>query len=382
MMNQLHELDEAISQIVSPIPQINSSGASAPIAQQKKHVPSKSVRNKKKEEHKKHLNKKVVQNRLNPRLDAKRHISDDDLAAVLEECRRTAMQQPPREVEITVETPALHEVCKNTVQYLYNVGKVPACADGGADTDVANLEKVVIAQAATKVNLARRHNGKLINVSEADYTNRVEKRFTVLPKITNIYLEQIGYFEVDGQVFIPKSLPPLTFKKLSAGQFMTELSRNSPNGEERAIATLTPEYVPTYVRDGIVTDPITMISQGHGLIHWVPVNGIGDFRDLCVWYEDFISRCSRKASNILQNVTYGKGEGTVAQLVGSRYDERIHQMEIWCCKNIDQNTLQIGGLFSYGYKSKDKFHDEDLACVTDRIDIEGMYQRIQRCQKL
>lgn len=182
-MNPLRELDEAILQIA----QADSSEAQASNANQKKTaVPNKSVRNKKKEEHKKHLNKKVVQNRLNPRLDAKRHISDDDLAAVLEECRRTAMQPPPREVEIKVETPALHDICKNTIQYLYTVGKVQVCDAGGADADVTNVERVIVAQASAKVNLARRHNGKLVNVAESDYVNRVEKRFTVLPKIANV----------------------------------------------------------------------------------------------------------------------------------------------------------------------------------------------------
>lgn len=375
----MSELQDNAAQQVA---QIDSSGAQAPIADQKKtSVPSKSVRNKKKEDHKKHLNKKVVQNRLNPRLDAKRHISEDDLAEVLEECRRTAMQQPVREVQVTVDTPALSDLCRHTVQYLYNVGKVQVHPEG-SNVDIQNLKKVVVAQATAKVELARRHCGKTVNVSEVDYINRVEKRFTVLPKIMNAYVEQIGHFTLDGQMFVPKKLPPLTFKMLSAGQYMTTLSRSGPNGEERAVLTLANEHVATYVVNGVVNDALTAVAQGHGLVTWVPVSGIGDFRQLCEWYEDFISRCSRKAGNILQNVVFSKGEGTVAQLVGSRFCDRIQQLEIWCCKLLDQNTLQIGGLFQFGYESSDKYHDEAIACVTDRIDVEGMYQRIQRCQKL
>lgn len=380
MSTPLRELDEAISNMTQP----DSSGISGipNINSKKISVPSKSVRERKKEDHKRHLNKKVVQNRLNPRLDAKRHISEDDLAAVLEECRRTAMQQPVREFEVKVDTDALTETCKNTVQYLYTVGKVPACEHGGFNTDVANLKKVVVAQASTKISLARRHNGKLVNVADSDYSTRVEKRFNVLPKVLNVYLEQIGHLELDGQVFVPKKLPPLTFGRLAAGQYMTTMSQSSPDGEKRAIAAVPPEHVATYVVDDVVNDPMTMLNNGHGTLNFVPIDSIGDFHSLCTWYEEFTSRCSKKAGNMMQDVVFGKGEGTAAQLVGSRYDERIHQMEIWCVKKIDQNTLQIGGLFAYGFESDEKFHDEDLACITDRIDTEGMYQRIQRCQKL
>lgn len=362
----------------------DSSEESSSKAQQKKpSVPSKSAREKKKEQHKKFLNQKVVQNRLNPKLDAKRHISEDDLAAVLEECRRTVVQQPPRQVSVQIDTDALDATCKNTVQYLYNVGKVQAFAEGGADVDAQNLKKVVMAQAAAKIHIARRHNGKLVNVEDSDYVNRVEKRFTVLPKVLNVYIEQIGHFEVDGQVFIPSKQPPLAFKKLASNQYMTTITRNSPEGEFRAIITIAPENLGDYVNEaGVVSDPLTVFANGHGTITWVPTTSLGDFRDLCTWYEGFISRCSRKAGNILENVVYGKGEGTPALLVGSRYDARISQLEIWCAKKIDHNSLQIGGLFGYGYESTDAFHNEAIACITDRIDTEGMYQRIQRCQKL
>lgn len=368
-------------EVFEEYPQQNSSEGLPSTSQQRKSVPSKSVRNRKKEEHKKHLNKKVIQNRLNPRLDAKRHISEDDLAAVLEECRRTMIQQPPREVEVEIDTPALDEVCRNTVQYLYTVGKVQACAEGGAEVDSVNLKKVVVAQSMAKIHLARRFNGKLVNVEDSDYVNRVEKRFTVLPKVLNVYVEQVGHFEVDGQVFVPKKQSPLQFRRLARDQYLTALHRSSP-GDERALVTISPEFAGRYVTDGIVADPLTAVLNGHGVLHWVPSSSVGDFRTLCQWYEDFISRCSRKAGNILQNVIFSKGEGTAAQLVGSRYDERISQLEIWCAKKIDQNSLQIGGLFGFGFGSSDKFHDEELACITDRIDTEGMYQRIQRCQKL
>lgn len=51
----------------------------------KRRVPSKSVRLRKKEQHKAHLNVKVKKG-LNERLDEKRLIDEDDLAAVLGEC--------------------------------------------------------------------------------------------------------------------------------------------------------------------------------------------------------------------------------------------------------------------------------------------------------
>lgn len=373
-----------IGQALENIEALESSGTkSVPSQHTDKKLPSKSVRQKKKDSHKQHLNKKTFENKLKPRLDAKRYFPDDELAAVLEECRRTAMQQPAREVEIQVNTPSLTEMCQQTVDYLINVGKVQPSAEGAAH-DAQNLEKVVKAQATAKVHVARRTNGKLVDVHEVEYVNRIEKRFTVVPKVLNVYLEQIGHFEIDGQPFIPKSLPPLRFNRLAAGRLMTGLERNSPAGvREIAIAIINPENIAGYVENGrFVGDPIDMVTQRHGVLEWIRADSIDDFQQLCSWYEGFITRCTRKAGSLLQNVVYAKGEGTAAQLVGSRDDPRILQREVWCCKKLDQNTLQIGGLFGYGYGSADKFHDEDLSCVTDRIDTEGMFQRIQRCQKL
>lgn len=354
-----------------------SSGANAP--QARKSVPSKKVRQGKKDSHKKHLNAKTVENKIKPRLDAKRHFPEEDLAALLEECRRTAMQQPVREFEVQVETPALHELCVQTVNYLHTVGKV---APGTDDAD--NLEKVIKAQALTKIAIARRSNGKIVDVGEADYTSRVEKRFTVLPKVANLYLEQIGQFEDDGQLFVPKRLRPLRFSNLTHGRYLTSLTRNGPGGiREVAIATIQDGAAVNYVEGGMFTgDPFALVTNGHGSITWERIDSVGDFRALCEWYESFISKCGRKAGGLLQNVIFSKGEGTVAQLVGSRDDPQTMRREIWCNRKIDQNTLQIGGLFGYGYLSSDKYHDEDIATVHDGMDVEGMYQRIQRCQRL
>lgn len=373
MASLLPEMDLLNMNEVQP----NSSGANAP--QTRKPVPSKKVRQGKKESHKKHLNQKTVENKIKPRLDAKRHFPEEDLAALLEECRRTAMQQPVREIEVKVETPALRELCVQTVDYLHTVGKVAPGVD-----DVDNLEKVVKAQALTKIAIARRSNGKIVDVGEADYTSRIEKRFTVLPKIANIYLENIGQFECEGQVFVPKRLRPLRFSNLARGRYMTSMTRNSPEGvREVAIVTVEDNMAANYVTNGLFTgDPFTLVTNGHGSISWERIDSVGDFHALCVWYENFISKCGRKASGLLQNVVYTKGEGTVAQLVGSRDDPQTMRREIWCNRKIDQNTLQIGGLFGYGYLSSDKYHDEDIAVIHDGMDVEGMYQRIQRCQRL
>lgn len=358
-------------------PQSHSTGAHAP--QAKKSVPSKKVRQGKKDSHKKHLNQKTVENKIKPRLDAKRHFPEEDLAALLEECRRTAMQQPAREIEVQVETPALRELCVQTVNYLHTVGKV---APG--ENDVDNLEKVIKAQALTKIAIARRSNGKIVDVGESDYTSRIEKRFTVLPKVANIYLENIGQFEDEGQVFVPKRLRPLRFSNLARGRYLTSMTRNSPEGiREVAIATIREEAVANYVVNGQFTgDPFALMTSGQGTITWERIDSVGDFRTLCEWYENFISKCGRKAGGLLQNVIFAKGEGTVAQLVGSRDDPHTMRREIWCNRKIDQNTLQIGGLFGYGYLSSDKYHDEDIATIHDGMDVEGMYQRIQRCQRL
>lgn len=357
-----------------------SSGvAQAPQADRTKRVPSKNVRLKKKDAHKKLLNEKTMQNKVNPRLDAKRFFAEEDLAIVLEECRRTAMQQPPREFDVSIEGTSLTNVCAETVNYLSIVGKVLP-----RDGDAENLAKVVKAQAITKINLARRHNGKTVNVAELEYSNRVEKRFNVLPKILNVYLEQIGFCTVDGQTFIPKKKVAPSFETLGPGRYLTTLRRNSPQGELMGIATIAQAHLASYVENGVFVNEHLFVDNlnTHGTIEWVPTSSVGNFQSLCTWYEDFINRCSKRVASVLEHVTYGKGEGSVAQLVGSRDDERIQQREVWCNKLIDQNTLQIGGLFGYGYMSTDKFHDEDIATLSDRIDIEGMYQRIQRCQKL
>lgn len=275
---------------------------------------------------------------MKSRLDAKRHFPDEDLAAMLEECRRTAVQQPVREVEVQIETPALRELCVQTIDYLHTVGKVAPGVD-----DVDNLEKVVKAQALTKIAIARRSNGKIVDVGEADYTSRIEKRFTVLPKIANIYLENVGQFEHDGQTFVPKRLRPLRFMNLARGRFLTSMTRSSPGSvREVAIATVNEGAAAQYVTDGVFTgDPFAMVTNGHGFITWERIDSIGDFRTLCEWYENFISKCGRKASGLLQNVVYAKGEGTVTQLVGSRDDQQTMRREIWCNRKIDQNTLQI-----------------------------------------
>lgn len=378
----MQEVSNPLDQIADGI---QSTGAfCAPEQPEKKKLPSKSARSKKNISHTKHLNKKTLENKLKPKLDAKRYFPEEDLQLVLEECRRTVLQQPVREVEIKVNTPSLTKVCKETIDYLYNVGKVQPSEFGGHERDTVNLEKIVMAQAVAKVHAARRHNGKLVDTHEVEYINRIEKRFTVIPKVLNVYLEQIGQFEIEGQKFVPKSLPSLAFSRLAVGRFLTTMARNGPSGVRMVgVATVQPAHLNSYVDGGIFTgDPLVMLMSNHGTVEWVQADSIEDFRQLCEWYESFITRCTRKAGSLLQTVVYGKGEGTAAQLVGSRDDDRISQREMWCCKRIDQNTMQIGGLFGYGLMSTDKFHDEDIACIVDRMDIEGMYQRIQRCQKL
>lgn len=237
------------------------------------------------------------------------------------------MQQPVREIEVRLDTPSLYEVCKNTVDYLQTVGKV-APGEGGTAGDVDNLVKVMKAQAATKIAIARRSNGKLVEICEAEYSSRVEKRFTVLPKVANAYLENIGQFECDGQVFVPKRLPSLHFVSLVEGLYMTTYIRNGPgNVREVAIASVNANQRQAYVQGKEFTgDPFTMVTNGHDTLVWERIDSIGDFRNLCEWYEKFISKCNRKAGALLQNVVFAKGEGKGAN---STYGER-HTGENLC----------------------------------------------------
>lgn len=342
------------------------------------HKPSKSVRERKKQAHLDHVNKGA--NAAKEAFMDKKYFSMDTISGVLEQIRNNQVQKVAREFPVSLDPSTITTISDSTVDYLYQTGKMTPDGNNGV-TDKRVLSKVLETVSIVKIHEARRLNGKMTTVRDLDYSTRVKSRFTVLPKLANDYVSNIGFFNHSGQVFVPSTTKVIQFTELRTGVYRTGITKATNGVVEYCVAIPRSEYVQTYVDgEGLVTDPFQMVTSGHGTIEWISEPPGGNFSQLCQAYEDFINRCSRKVANVMQIVDFS-GTGSVSQLVGSRDLENSYR-EIWCNKDIDQGALMIGGLFGYGFNNKNIWYDEEIACVRSTMDMAGIFINLQRTQRI
>ena len=271
-----------------------------------------------------------------------------------------SISHPPVEVPIVIQN-AVETLAQETVIYLTN-NKVQVLPN-----DEQVLRQVTKLQINAKVAAARRLGPFEDSSGNDTLVNATISHFSKGFKSSAVFLDQIGTFELDGQLMVPRLpvVPPAGAIPLG---FRATSFRNSDTGEVLYVRAEAGVQLTTAVIDAIVGENRRWIARD--------VENLGNLVDS---YSDLLQRASKKVSYGVTDIDLKNGKGTASQLVGSKDAAFVgREVDAWCIRPVPMTVLVHGAAWKFGFNSTSPWHNEETAAVLTNIDTGGFFKKIMR----
>lgn len=304
------------------------------------------------------------------------------------------------QIEFPVNTDSVGYLCQQIVELLHHACKIPSAQEAAEDEvvqfDIDTLMWVTALQIEAKMQFARTGTQFLPHLNR-DVGNRVDRTELLLKRALTplaVYVDQIGRFTVQEQIFVPSisGSHDFVFYCLST---LTNTCRNhfrcykdnNPVGVRMPFQNHLGEYMRAVVNqdhlqqliangialpDGSGFTPGFMATpanyQYFGLVDFVPEHippAQPAFSEIIRRYVEFEGRVSKKLSQAFVEIDISSGKGVESQLVFRRH---LHdqQYAAWSPRNVRAEALEIGAILGLGHTCT--FGNEGFASVGATID--------------
>lgn len=276
-------------------------------------------------------------------------------------------------IKIPISTVHIIDICKALVEELRT-----ACQVRMKDTDLNTLIIVSVLQAEAKVRIASRETA--FHTFDRKLDSRVNKTTCSFPMAIfplSVFLKQIGAVDIEGQTFVPEliDLKYETISKYASKKNVTIIPSNVIPLESGNCLTGAKQWVRILNESKALEIKIIERNEKGGFsftqaflrdpnkFNWIgvlfiepPNNVVTDFEELAERYFDIIKRVREKLKPVVFTFDLYKSTGTAAQLATSKLhssDENKTMYRVWCSRFIDDDSLEIGGYFHYGFGLED-----------------------------
>ena len=331
------------------------------------------------------LNAKIESIKINLGYSAQEIFGDRTISSII---------HPPKEVKINTDT--VGDLCDLLAEILHGACKIPPPQASAIDETIAydseTLMWVTALQIEAKMQRAR-SNSSFPPSLDVEVEMRVQRTELLLSKALAplaIYIEQIGRFDVDGQMFIPgysgidfsyhrlfDSTNPCTsyIRGLTSEQSGVMLPRYGPDGRRLFLRPL--------VDNEVLVDRRIMLADGNvnpafiehpdqfqwfGVVEVVP--GAAPqmpltFEVIVSRYVDLQSRINKKLSNVLVDIDF-RAKGNESQIVYC--DDGDGLVNAWSPRKIRADAFEMGAILKLGYRHQSFGHPDMCAsvCTIDR----------------
>lgn len=211
------------------------------------------------------------------------------------------------------------------------------------EEDRKTLEEVTSLQVYAKCAIARKQGPFERDMASADVIRTVCEELSVGLKSSQAYLDNIGRFEIEGQVFVP-ALPKNPVHEIPDG--WTRTSFTSAQG------TL---YVNLVGYQGPVPDPTSFDVMRLPEDRQRIIGGRAiSVENTVKRYSRLLERIGKKMAHALVPLDFVSGKGTPAQLVGCyknpQTDSR-QEVEAFCMRKVSPSVLLLGAGCEFGLNS-------------------------------
>lgn len=322
------------------------------------------------------------------------------------------------QLEVPVSTQIIGEICDTTAEVLHTACKVPPAPgvtpQEAIQYDAETLKFATALQLEAKFFNGRKGSEYLVDVHNERLVQRVCNLLSDALIPISVYLDQVGRFSIDGQIFIPAtSGHAFVYSKLgdianiARDDFACFRDNPDPapegsipinvvgiNGGQMHVV-IPPDSVQLAAQRGLilqVREGDVLNIQNYGLnpafiqnpnaFQWfgviqmtevMPQRVMLQFDQVVTRYTELRGRVNKKLRDVFVDVKLVNGEGTESQLVNTT-DIGGSEVTAWAFRNVKEDALMFGALLQLGVPGPQSA--EQVKAVETVIDTAGAIQML------
>lgn len=321
----------------------------------------------------------------------------------------TAVVRP--QLEFPIYTDTIGELCDDVAMVLHEACKVPPSSevpeDKVIDYDAETLKWVSALQIESKLYYAR-SGTNFIPELEPEVANRALRTNTLLSDALvplAVYLDQIGRFDVQDQLFVPAfcgcdfSYGRLADRRNNSRLHFSTLQDPPQVGVRTNFRDQYGKVMYAHIPDvanaqhaiqegiAIEVDGEIRLSeeflmaphqfQYFGIVEFVPgpdPPAPPSFEQIVARFAGLRGRVLKKVNNAFLGVNLSVGTGSEAQLVFRRRIARSSVFQVWSPRAVRSDALEMGAVLELGAECP--LGREDIATVSTTIDTSGALRNL------